>query len=150
MFHYCVSRYNMSISENVPKIQLLESSTKVEYHDAEHPHMYKTLVDPQNSSVTYKLGSTSNHFLTGMLRDFFVENSTDRSMMGTMRDMFSVLLYQLPFSTGNDDREERDEQGLDDFRYDVVRNMSLNVAMGLTNVYVFPSHYYSPLYYSPL
>ncbi|CAP72647.1 uncharacterized protein PODANS_2_780 [Podospora anserina S mat+] len=134
MFHYCVNRYNMSISENVPKIQLLESSTKVEYHDAEHPHMYKTLVDPQNSSVTYKFGSTSNHFLTGMLRDFFVENSTDRSMMGTMRDMFSVLLYQLPFSKGNDDREERDEQGLDDFRYDVVRNMSLNVAMGLTNV----------------
>ncbi|KAK4657759.1 hypothetical protein QC762_200780 [Podospora pseudocomata] len=132
MFHYCVNRYNMSISENVPKIQLLESSTKVEYHDAEHSHMYKTLVDPQNSSVTYKFGSASNHFLTGMLRDFFMENSTDRSMMGTMRDMFSVLLYQLPFSKGNDDREERDEQGLDDFGYDVVRNMSLNVMFDST------------------
>ncbi|KAK4669186.1 LOW QUALITY PROTEIN: uncharacterized protein QC763_200780 [Podospora pseudopauciseta] len=127
MFHYCVNRYNMSISENVPKIQLLESSTKVEYHNAEHHHMYKTLVDPQNSSVTYKFGSTSNHFLTGMLRDFFINDRDDEGYV-------SVLLYQLPFSKGNDDKEEKDEQGLDDFRYDVVRNMSLNVAMGLTNI----------------
>ncbi|KAK0662518.1 hypothetical protein QBC41DRAFT_359614 [Cercophora samala] len=132
MFHYCVNRYNVSISENVPKIQLLSSTTRVGYHHAEHPYMYKYLVDPQDANVTYKFGSTSNHFLVGMLQSFFLENSTDRLMMGTMRDLFSVLLYQLPFS--RDKADKASDQEKDQFRYDIVRNMSMNVAMGLTNV----------------
>ncbi|KAK4178302.1 hypothetical protein QBC36DRAFT_344725 [Triangularia setosa] len=139
MFHHCVNRYNMSISGNVPKTQLLSSTTKVEYHDDEHPRMYKTLLDPQDPKVTYKFGSTSNLFLVGMLSDFFLEdvlNCTEsRSPMATMQDMFSVLLYQLPFARDDSD-EERDPLEDDLFQYDIIRNMSLNIAMGLTNVQV--------------
>ncbi|KAK0745328.1 hypothetical protein B0T21DRAFT_280461 [Apiosordaria backusii] len=137
MFHHCVNRYNMSISSNVPKTQLLSSTTKVEYHDDEHPRMYKYLIDPQDPNITYKFGSTSNLFIVDMLAEFFLEdavNCTGRKAMGTIQDMFSILLYQLPFSRPNQDQDSDDPLGKDLFQYDIIRNMSLNIAMGLTNV----------------
>ncbi|KAK4195627.1 hypothetical protein QBC40DRAFT_269118 [Triangularia verruculosa] len=136
MFHYCINRYNASVSENVPSSRLLSSTTKVGYEDESNPHGRKYLIDPNDGNVTYRFGSTSNFFLANHLADFWREdtgNCTGSTQLATIRDVLSVTMFYSwrAYEKGREEQGDLVEQDL--FYYGMIRNVSLNIAMGLTN-----------------
>ncbi|KAK4195628.1 hypothetical protein QBC40DRAFT_18810 [Triangularia verruculosa] len=157
MFYHCVNRYNMSISGNVPHIQL-ESSTANVNHNRNNrtSYYYKYLKDPTDPSIIYKFGDKSHLLVSSLLRSLLAENvskcqrgkSPTVAPAGTLRQLLSMSLWQIVQNEigGENGRRHPELQTIearahfeDVTRFNIIKNISQNIATGLTRALLHES-----------
>jgi hypothetical protein len=137
LMHWCVNTYNISVTDNIPTITTTSSHTIVRNGEVfvEHYNMTMNatyLVTPEDEGMNYLAGGYGPNALRGILYNTLCGYETDTS--GRMLDSGP----QAMMTAINDAKIglfPNQTQLISEAKFVAVKNVTTNIANGLTNAY---------------